>query len=462
MSCNEIIDSRITSKTNMPAYIGDFWLSQGSEEAKKIVRLFSRTHHGSSAWDYTDYLQNLLTPGKCLINTLPFNIDFKESDLGYINFNPSNYRTNLLDNVDGTDEVAMRHANSYLSGIYGTDSETGMIWQHPDGRFLIWNINLHPDEEDSENLLFAADQPQFTIPYADKVPTVILSKRGYLIYGLDFTAEEGLLRFTAPLFELFDSHIPATAGYEKRKTLLSFPFSVDPEVGAVDQIAKFLRQNNSVENLRLALNQVTGYTYTPDLHVVRTVGIPEGTVLLGINGETFVVSQDTTQTGTLEAGTFPGNPVTVLQGSSAGTAALIGPKTKFKVRTQAGILELTDTELMCTVNPGLVTIHFPDTSIADYINSARMVYEALNRYDELGNLIQTFSEYLKDKYAPSAALGDTFEVNILREYLTFYGDNIIVVLFNEALTEQQIQAGIDFLQTHTPTNAIIMYDTLWV
>jgi hypothetical protein len=453
----------------MPSYIGDFWLSKGSEKAKNIVRLFTRFQNGSAAWDYCDYLENKLKAGKPVVNSISYNIDIDERNITRQNFSPANYRSRSVIDTDNTEEVPLRHINTKLMGLYGLDPGTNLIWQHKNGKFLLWSLSQHPDGEGDffgkdiiiEETAFITEQPQFIIPIEGKIPTIILSKRGYLIYGLDFTVEYNNLKFTAPLHELFDSHIYVVSGYEKRSTLLGFPFSVDPETIGVDKISKYLRQNNSVMNLREALCQVVGFTSVPEINIVYSQSIPEATVIADENGGVSVIAQEVQVIGNQAAGSFPGNPVTVLQGSSPEVAPLIGPKTQFKLKTPAGILELSDIELRCTVGEDIVEIGFPGKEVSDYANSARKVFESVPRYDDYGNPISRFSDYLREKYVPGSIVGETFYVNILREYLSFYGDNILLVLFSEKLNFTQIQTALDFLETHTPVNAIIMYDTLW-
>jgi hypothetical protein len=469
MSCNTLIDNRLQLKTNIPAYIGDFWLSKGSEKAKNIVRLFTRFQHGSAAWDYCDYVESKLTSGKPVVNSIPYNLDIDYSKITYSNLNPSNYISRSLDTDENTEEVPLRQINTNLMGVYGLDPGSNRVWQHHNGKFLLWGFSQHPDGEGDffgdylqvGQTGFVTGQPQFIIPIEGKIPTIILSKRGYLIYGLDFTVEFNNLKFTAPLHELFDTHVYVVSGYEKRSTLLGFPFSVDPETIGVDKISKYLRQNNSILNLREALCQVVGYTSVNDINIVYSQSIPEATVIADESGGVSVLSQEVQVVGPQVAGSFPGNPITLLQGSSSEVAPLIGPKTKFKLKTPVGVLELMDIEIRCTVGEDIVEIGFPGREVSDYANSARKTFESIPRYDDYGNPITRFSDYLKDKYVPGADVGETFYVNILREYLSFYGDNILIVLFSEKLNFTQIQTALDFLETHTPLNAIIMHDTLW-
>lgn len=469
MSCNTLIDNRIDLKTTLPTNVGSFWLTAGDDQAVNFVRAFTRLNTQSLAWSFTDYIENLLTPGKPHINSLPYTILLSGVEINTINFDVTNYSSVSHNGFSEYGEIPLRKLNYNNFGAYGLDPYTQRIWQDITGEYWLFNVapdtgnmgNPFPQEYETNNDIQLVPQPEYSIPAEGKVPTLILSRKGYLVFGLDFRYEEGMLIFSSPIEELFFENIFVVAGYETRKTLLGFPFSVDSEVGNVDKISKFLRQNNSNKNLEDALSQVTGFSYTPEANVVFSTPIPYGTVLTGIDGNLFTVTQSVNFSGETFEGNFVGSPVTVLSGDQPGVIDILSTRTTFSINTFLGPLFLTDRDYLCTVRSNYVEITINESDANTYSNTLRQSYEQTQRYDINGNPVETFSSFLINKYAPDSIVGDAFYANILREYFNFYGKNILLVLFAQSLDSDQKNSVIDFLQTHTLTNGIIIYETLW-
>jgi hypothetical protein len=284
-----------------------------------------------------------------------------------------------------------------------------------------------------------------------------------LLYGLDFRVETGFIIFTEPLEELFDEFVHIVSGYEKRKTLLGFPFSIDPETPGVEHITKFLRYNSSAKNLERALSQVVGYTSVPDIKVGIQKLIPMGNIIIGVNGELITTIQENQALSNYSDGEFPGKPITVITGDEEGAIEFIATQSSIKLPSLFGNIQLEDKEYGCIIDAdGFVSINVGNTSDSIYLNTLRKEQEAIPRLDENEVLLPTFSEYLIDEYnAGVTTLGSEFLVNILRVYLEMFGYKVLLVLLAPHLNSEQRQAAIDFLQTHTPVNAIILTDTIW-
>lgn len=471
MSCNILQDNRVDFKTQLPADIGDFWLARGSDSAKEIVRLFTRLSLQNNALSYIDYVENLLSITTSHINTLPSKLKVSDLEVSVKNFTPENFSTTAHNGFPIDSLIPLRKQDANQEGVFSLDPETMSIWQDSSGEYWLWQIDKDPENAISPyptgyvrvNAVYMLNQAEYSVELTGTVPTMILSKKGYLLYGLDFRVETGFLIFTEPVIELFDTYIHIVSGYEKRKTLFGFPFSIDPETPGVEHITKFLRYNSSAKNLEKALSQVTGYTSVPNLSVVIKKRIPDGNILIGVNGEVITTTQDTQFSENYNMDEFPGNPITVLSGDDPGLLELITTKSKFSLYSTVGNIVLEDKEYHCKINSGnFVEINIGDSTTSTYTNSLRQVIEQIPRLDDNGDPLPTLSEYLIGKYGTEdPGVGDEFYVPLLREYISLFGKTILFVLFSGDLTHEQRQAAIDFLETHTPANAIILTDTIW-
>lgn len=471
MSCNILQDKRVDFKTQLPADIGDFWLQRGTDSSKEIVRLFTRLSLQNNALSYIDYVENLLSVTTAHINTLPSKLKVSDLEVSVKNFTPENFSTTAHNGFPIESLVPLRKTDANREGVYALDPETMRIWQDSSGEYWIWHIEKDPENYLSPyptgyvitNTVYFKKQTEYSVELIGSVPTMILSKKGYLLYGLDFRVETGYLLFTEPLEQLFDNYIHIVSGYEKRKTLFGFPFSVDPETPGVEHITKFLRYNSSSKNLEKALSQVVGYSSVPNISIIMKQMIPDGNILIGSNGELITVSQDAKFLDTYSLDEFPGKPVTVISGDDPNLIELITTKSKFILPSTVGNIILEDRDYLCRITVGdFVEINLGDFNTSEYSSSLRKELEQIIRLDDNGDPLPTLSEYLIGKYGTEdPGVGDEFYVNILREYIALFGKTILFILFSEDLTHEQRQAAIDFLETHTPANAIILTDTIW-
>lgn len=485
MSCNILTDNRIDLKTNLPRNIGDFWLDRGTDKAQDLVRLFTRLSLQNNALKYIDYVEKLMSIESSHINGLPFAVKLSDLTIFPRNFNPTSYSSTARNGYPIDSEIPLRKQDYSLpgkEGIYLLDPETRKIWQSPEGPYFLWAMDR--DLEDPNiNIVFDTvlmfNQPEYAVELTGKVPTIILSKKGYLIYGLDFRVEDGYLIFVEPLINLFDVYIHIQACYEKRTTLFGFPFSVDPETPGVEYISKFLRNNSSAKNLEKALSQVVGYSSVKDTNVVVGQTIPEGTVFVSEKGEVSTVTQDFILSSNYSKDTFPGDPVKVIEGTAPEFLGSMQKSVTFL--TPAGDFVINNQEVNCVIEESdpenwpipFVAIYSSTSPYLDtqnitpseqYINTLRK-REELRIFEESGEvdplLANTFSNYLINKYTPgNSSIGIKFLVPILQEYISTLGQNALLIQFSSALNLEQIQAGMDFLKTHTPANAIILVETV--
>lgn len=481
MSCNTLYDKRLEFKTNLPKTVGDFWLSQGTETAKNIVRVFTRLSLQNNALKYIDYAESLMSVTTAHINALPTYFRINELNKEFRNFTESNYSTTAHNGFPITSEIPLRKQDQKREGVYLLDPETRRIWQDASGQYWIWAMDKDPEDiinpYSSElivmDTVYMLKQPEYAVEISGIIPTMILSKKGYLLYGLDFRVESSYIIFSEPLADLFDEYIHIQAGYEKRKTLFGFPFSIDPETPGVEHISKFLRNNSSAKNLEKALSQVVGYTSVPKFSVVIKKEIPDGTVLIDETGNLITTIQDYQVLEQYEKDDFPGKPITVLSGEDPGIIDFINTNSVFTLTSPVGIFTLRDSDYICTINIepkyplseeniNFVEVNLGDINNSLYFNSLRRNIERIDRYDQNNVILPTFSQYLIDKYGPEEyESGDTFYAPILKEFIHLFGQSILFIAFSPNLNLEQRQAAIDFLQTHTPVNAIILTDTIW-
>jgi len=471
MSCNELVDNRISFKTDLPSNMGDFWLGRGTDRAKEYVRLFTRLSTQNNALTYLDYVENLISVTTAHINSLPTKIKWKDFELTVRNFTPDNFSTTSHNGFPIESIIPLRKQDANREGVYLLDPELMRIWQDPNGQYWLWQIQKDPEniispypgDFNMSQTIFMSKQPEYVIEWGDVAPSMILSKKGYLLYGLDFRVETGFIIFTEPLEELFDEFIHIVSGYEKRKTLLGFPFSIDPETPGVEHITKFLRYNSSAKNLERALSQVVGHTSVPDIKVGIQKLIPMGNIIIGVNGELITTIQENQALSNYANGEFPGKPITVITGDEEGAIEFISTKSSIKLPSIFGNIHLEDKDYGCVVEAGgFVAINVGNVSDSIYLNTLRKEQEAIPRYAENGDPLPTLSQYLITTYNEDVStVGSEFSANILRVYLELFGYKVLLVLLAPHLNSEQTQAAIDFLQTHTPVNAIILTDTIW-
>jgi len=461
MSCNTLTDERLEFKTSLPYKVGSFWLTQASEKATEFVRVLTRLNTQSNLWKSTDYLQNLMGNSSPLINGLDYYIKIDWNNVTNLNFDNNNYLNTSGNGFTKEQGVPLRKIDLSRAGVYGLEADTYAPWTDVFGIKWLFPITFNPENQYPFGPNYSLElgpafilQPVQTIKIEQKYPTVILGSRGYQVYGLDFDIDGEAINFYSPMEENFEERIHVVSSYQPKESLLAFPFSVDKNVRNTNYIGDFLRVSNSVACLRKALCQVVGYTPTKkDINVSKSMIIPGGTCVTTLDQEFILFSQYEEMEGYYPEGTFIGDPVRLLTGSEALTYiinnGLTLPCYPRNINLKSGLY-------LCTKNDNFVSIDFEEDDLNNYLNTAREVYESIPRLDIDGLPAVTFSAYLSDKF-PSLNSSPTY-IDIVAEFFGFYEQNIIVLELSDKLDQQQKDAALDFLETHSLTNAIIIYN----
>jgi hypothetical protein len=461
MYCNILKDNRINFKTALPYRVGSFWLDKGSEEAKLFVRAITRLNTQSNLWKATDYLQNLLGNSSPLINGLDFSIKIDWKKVETANFDKNNYLNTTGNGFKKESTIPLRKVDLSQAGVYGLQSETFAAWTDIYGIKWLFPIEFNPESINPFGQGFEIYegpaiilQPKQVIKIEDKYPTVILTKNSYQIYGLDFDIENGNLNFYESMETNFEERIQVVSCYTTKESLMAFAFSVDKNVINTDHIAAFLRVANSINNLEKALCQVAGYTsIEKDIYIKKSEIIPGGTFIVTHENEAITLSQYEQAEGFYSEGTFIGSPVKLITGAEAFSYVKING---LPLPAYPKSINLKEEAYFCQKIDDFVHIDYGQDGLTEYLNSTREFYESVTRLDIDGNLAKTFSEYLISKY-PSLEVNPVM-IDIVREFFNLYEENIIVIKISNKLNQQQKNAVIDFLQTHSLTNAIIIYN----
>jgi hypothetical protein len=461
MSCNILKDNRINIKTSLPYRVGNFWLEYGSDEAKSIVRTITRLNTQSNLWKSTDYLQNLLGNSSPLINGLDFYININWKKVENKNFDKNNYINTTGNGFTKEQTIPLRKVDFNRAGVYGLESGTFAPWTDIYGIKWLFPVefnpeNIHPFGVESEIYEGPAIilQPKQSIVIEDKYPTVILSKNAYQVYGLDFDIENGNLNFYDSMEENFEERIHVVACYVLKESVMAFAFSVDKNVINTNHISSFLRVSNSMKYLENALCQVAGYTSVEkDFYTKKSEVIPGGTFIVTDDRETIILSQYEEVDGFHQEGTFIGNPIKLITGNAALTYVKLNG---FPLPAYPKNINLKNEAYLCEKLDNFVRIDYEDAELNEYLNSSRESYELIPRFDIKGNVAKTFSEYLIEEYPDLEEY--PVMIDIVREFFNLYGDNIIVLKMSDKLDQKQKTSVLDFLETHSLTNAIIIYN----
>ncbi len=450
MSTNTTSNDKLEFKSNLPATVGDFWIKLADQPTKEIVRGFTRLNVISGEIDFASSVANKLTSNR-FSNTGNISLTFEPNKVRQIGIGIPSYNTPEGEKSEpGLDRGLLNQA-----GVYGLDLATYRLWEDPNGLLWIFNTDVETFTPTASSTLIT---PKYAIEIGDIYPIMIISNNGYLTIGVDYELEGGNILFYEDPNILFSSYIHIVEGYENKVNLFGYPYSVDSDCHGVDYIATYLRGNNSVKNLENALSQVVGYDSFPTGDVMGFNAVPGGTSFVNSDGSASIIPQPLNRLNTND-GLFPGQPIKILTGSAV--MSTLSHQLSLPLSYAIGTLKLYDKVYVCTIQDDFVSIDYGDEKANHYLNSARRAFENNDRFDTAGFPITTFSEYLKNKYAPSALNGEIFLVNILQEYFELYSDNILLVRLKNYLTDIQKSRAIDFLQTHTPSNAIIFLDESW-
>jgi hypothetical protein len=463
MSCNTLTDDRLELKTSAPYRVGSFWLEHASENAKEFVRAITRLNTQSNLWKATDYLQNLAGNSSPLINGLDYSIKIDWKSIQSLNFDRNNYLNTSGNGFTKEQNIPLRKIDLSRAGVYGLESDTFAPWTDIYGIKWLFPVSFNPESvnpftPEAELVTGPAYvlQPKQVMSIQEKYPTVILSKNSYHVYGLDFEIDNDSISFYTPMEEIFEERIHVVSSYQAKESLLAFPFSIDKNVRNTNHIGDFLRVSNSLLYLQKALCQLVGYTDTAkDILVKNSVTIPGGTFTVTSELESFIFGQYEEMEGFYPEGTFVGNPLRLLTGDEAlayvqnnGLTLPCYPKN----------LNIQNGFYLCTNYDGFVYIDFENDDLNNYLNPARENYESNVRYDINGDIAQTFSSYLIDKFPGLNTFPSEVRIDIITEFFNFYSQNIVVLQMSDKLDQQQKDAVLAFLETHSLTNAIIIYN----